>query len=717
MVKSAFIVLSICTIPAWADVVSVSPDKLDFGSQVVNQNTSKSVTLSNPTKKALNISSITASGQFIAWDNTCGSTLGPGQQCTITVLFTPTVPGPQAGTLAIQDDAPNSPQKVKLSGITVPITLVSINVFPSAGSTPLGLKQQFLATGYFNNGTFQDLTSTVAWESSLPIVSIDPSGLATTLSQGTATITASQPGLAGSTSFTVTAPAIQSITVTPSSPTIPKGLTQQFTATGTLTNHNVVDITSTAQWASSLPSIISVNATGLATALSHGTSTISASSGGVVGSVVAAVFPPLITSLTISPTNYSMGVGTPHQFTLTGTFTDSSTSDLTSRAIWSSSDTDIATVSGGFVRPDYRLGSTTIRAQVVDTNGATHSQSGNMEVAFFSGHMNLSSPRAGHAAALLNDRRVLLAGGYSISSQPTFSSDIFEPEGYTTPGPAMNAARALHTATTLPSGKVLIAGGGSLPTAELYDPSAGVFVLAGDLNINRSSHTATLLNNGQVLIAGGYSETAELYDPATGSFALTGSMAIPRAGHTATLLLDGRVLIAGGSSASTLLEVYDPATGTFTAAGALTTDRISHAAARLADGRVLIVGGQSSWINTATAELYDPNTGIATATPPMRSRRALHTATLLSNGQVLVAGGVDGQFDPTAVARSVERFDPTSGTFAGSGDMATYPTSGARAAHTATLLTNGQVLLAGGYGQDSTAEIYQPAIPNPPGLQ
>jgi hypothetical protein len=251
----------------------------------------------------------------------------------------------------------------------------------------------------------------------------------------------------------------------------------------------------------------------------------------------------------------------------------------------------------------------------------------------------------------------------------------------------------------------------------MYDPSTGVFVLTSDLNLNRSSHTATLLNNGQVLIAGGYSNTAELYDPASGIFTSTGSMAVTRAGHTATLLNDGRVLIAGGSAYSTMMEVYDPATGLFTAAGTLSVDRSYHAAARLADGRVLIVGGQSSWIDTASAELYDPNTGIATATPPMRSPRAQHTATLLSNGQVLIAGGTDGSFNPTAVAQSVERFDPTSGTFAGSGDMAAYPTSGVRAAHTATLLTNGQVLLAGGYNQGIDAEIYQPAIPTSPGLQ
>jgi hypothetical protein len=720
MFNYAVILPIMLLMPAMADVVTVAPTKLEFGSQVIGTYAYQHVILTNPTKKDLNISSITAGNDFYVVYQDCGSVLPAGYQCSIYVQFFPTTVGAQALNLTIADDANNTPQKVKLSGTGIPVQMISIDVTPGGASRPLGLQQQFTATGVFNNGNRQDLTNSVTWSSSAQAVaSINSAGLAFTGSQGIATISATQDALSGSTQFTVTAPVVQSITVSPSNATIPNGLTQQFTAIGTLTNHTVVDITSTAQWASSFPSNISINATGLATALHHGTSTISASSGDVTGSVVAAVFPPLIRSLTISPTNYSMGVGTSHQFTLTGTFTDSSTSDLTSRAIWSSSNDNIASASGGFVRSGYRLGSITIGAQAVDTNGATRSQSGTVEVAFFSGHMNLSSFRANHTAALLNDGRVLLAGGGS--SGMASSSDIFEPEGYIIPGPAMNAARTRHTATTLPSGKVLIAGGsnqfgGDLSTAELYDPSAGVFVPTGDLNITRSGHTATLLNNGQVLITGGSSNIAELYDPSTGTFALTGSMAFPRGGHTATLLQDGRVLIAGGSY-STMLEIYDPATGTFTFAGMLTLDRVDHAAARLADGRVLIAGGRSSLGYTATAELFDPNTGVATATPPMRSSRAQHTATLLSNGQVLIAGGVDGSFNPTAVAESIERFDPTSGTFAGSGDMATYPTLGVRAAHTATLLPNGQVLLAGGYSQGIDAEIYQPGIPTPPGLQ
>jgi hypothetical protein len=195
-------------------------------------------------------------------------------------------------------------------------------------------------------------------------------------------------------------------------------------------------------------------------------------------------------------------------------------------------------------------------------------------------------------------------------------------------------------------------------------------------------------------------------------------MAFSRTGDTATLLSDGRVLVAGGS-ASTLAEVYDRFTGAFTAVGTLSTDRRYHAAVRLADGKVLLVGGQSGSGYTSSTDLYDPDAETITPASPMRFPRAFHTATLLNNGQVLVAGGYNGDRDPTQVATSIERFDPTTGTFAGSGDMAVYPTSGVRLNHTATLLLNGRVFLAGGAADHpyGSAEVYQPGISYAPGLQ
>jgi len=250
---------------------------------------------------------------------------------------------------------------------------------------------------------------------------------------------------------------------------------------------------------------------------------------------------------------------------------------------------------------------------------------------------------------------------------------------------SMTVARVAHSATLLQNGQVLIAGGidasSSLASAELYDPPSQVFIATGSLTIARSGHTATLLANaalpnyGKVLVAGGGSETAELYDPTTGTFAATGSMVAPRSGQTATLLLDGRVLIAGGGASQTA-ELYDPTTGTFAATGSMVAPHYGQAATLLLDGRVLMAG--------SNAELFNPSTGTFTATGSMSKVGPAQTATLLLDGTVLV----------TDIGNSAELFSPATGTFSLVGGLLTPLTPGFGI--TATLRNDGTVLVAGG---------------------
>ena len=297
---------------------------------------------------------------------------------------------------------------------------------------------------------------------------------------------------------------------------------------------------------------------------------------------------------------------------------------------------------------------------------------------------------------------------------------------------SMAVGREFHTATLLPSGKVLLAGGGA--TAELYDPSTGTFAATGSMAVSRDSHTATLLPNGKVLMVGGVgggSATAELYDPSTGTFAATGNLKFARISHTATLLNNGLVLIAGGDNGiyqeeladagygSEVLpaaaELYDPATGTFTVTGSLTLARIAHTATLLANGQVLIAGGRDGQgfqtHDVASAELYDPRAATFRATAAMNVPKSGHTATLLNNGLVLIVGGNSDVFSRpdggVADAGTAELYDPSTGTFAAAGQLNT-----GRSDHTATLLLNGRVLVAGGVsvsGVLASSEIYDPA--------
>lgn len=254
-----------------------------------------------------------------------------------------------------------------------------------------------------------------------------------------------------------------------------------------------------------------------------------------------------------------------------------------------------------------------------------------------------------------------------------------------------------------------------LPTAE--SPTAG--------------ETATLLGDGRVLITAACATAAEIYDPATDAFARTGALGFARAFKTATLLLDGRVLFTGGYNCGpagqdqTLAsaEIYDPRTGVFTPTGPMHDRRQFHTATLLADGRVLVAGGfaasppatgsivlasvrtaETSASVLATAEVYDPATGTFTETGSMSTFRDHHTATLLADGRVLVAGGGGEGY---ASSTSADVYDPATGRFTRTDAMDT-----GRWLHTATLLDDGRVLILGGRSpQDSvyrSAEIYDP---------
>jgi|GEM_PF-3584879 len=258
--------------------------------------------------------------------------------------------------------------------------------------------------------------------------------------------------------------------------------------------------------------------------------------------------------------------------------------------------------------------------------------------------------------------------------------------------------------------------------------------LTGSMVIARSWHTATLLRSGKVLVAGGCDSArnaiagAELYDPGTGRWTATGNMGTARCMHTATLLPTGMVLVAGGCSSTgcspttlTSAELYDPSSGTWHGTGSLNVARnapsgyspgIAPTATLLPNGLVLVAGGcceaaaQYPATPLASAELYSPSTGTWTLTGAMNGPRTKHTATLLPDGTVLVAGGL---FYRSGTQAAAELYDPATGTWHRTGSMIS-----SRAEHTATLLPNGSVLVAGGTpggccGGQVTAELYDPA--------
>jgi hypothetical protein len=343
----------------------------------------------------------------------------------------------------------------------------------------------------------------------------------------------------------------------------------------------------------------------------------------------------------------------------------------------------------------------------------------------FSATGSLNSARACHTATLLPSGKVLIAGGISDPNTPLSSAELYDPNSgtFAITG-SLVAARGNHSATLLPNGKVLLAGGVSSgdyaqSSAELYDPSTGTFSATGALTTARASYAATLLPSGKVLITGGWQghdgETtlgsAELYDPAAGTFSAISPLAGPRDNHIATLLPNGKVLIAGGyngSAATNSAELYDPATGVFSATGSLASARDSFSATLLPSGRVFVAGGRNGDACVGSAELYDPDSGSFSGAGSLATASYYHTATLLASGKVLVVGGGDNPANPTSSLSRSEAYDSAAGAFSATAASL----AAGRAAHTATLLSDGMVLMAGGWGASgdlNSAELYDPA--------
>ena len=241
-------------------------------------------------------------------------------------------------------------------------------------------------------------------------------------------------------------------------------------------------------------------------------------------------------------------------------------------------------------------------------------------------------------------------------------------------------------------------------------------------NFKRAFGTATALDNGDVLLAGGSpvilpysaaaaifspvpgSSTAEVYNTATQSFEVVGNMTTTRSRHTATKLQDGRVLITGGANGTLALssaEIYDPATKTFSSVGSMSAGRIGHTATLLVDGRVWIAGGSTAASSQAsiaanalnTSELFDPNTNTFSPASSIFFNRSFHTATLLNDGRVIIAGGYSNSGGSNFVLSSVMEYTPDA---AGGSILNKASLPAPRVGHGAFLRETGAVMIVGG---------------------
>lgn len=174
--------------------------------------------------------------------------------------------------------------------------LTGITITPSSATIINGTTARLTATGSYSNGTSSDVSSLINWTSAAPaIASAVSPGVVTAAAVGTTSVTASFNNGIGygtiSTSdvITVTAASLTGITISPLTMSLARGSATTLTATGTFSDSSNGNISGSVTWTSSAPAVATVNASGIATAVNAGTSTITASMGTVSNTATVTV--------------------------------------------------------------------------------------------------------------------------------------------------------------------------------------------------------------------------------------------------------------------------------------------------------------------------------------------------------------------------------------------------------------------------------------------
>ena len=306
--------------------------------------------------------------------------------------------------------------------------LASIVITPSPVRLTMGGVGQLVVTGVYGDGTRAPINTGLVFSSSAPdVAAVSSSGVVTALGIGSATVTATASGKVASVTVTVasTAATLVAIDIVPPSALLGIRGTEQLTVSGTYSDFSTVNVTAGSTFVSSSPGVATISAAGLVTAVAAGSTTIVATHTASGKIATATIFvtgggaPPTLASIAVTPPTVSLAPARTQQLTVTGTYSDSSTANLTSGSTFASSATSVATVSAAGLVTAVANGTATI---TVTASGKTSTASVTVSSGGAPTLSSIAVTPASVALAPGGSRQLTVTGTYSDSSTANLTS-------------------------------------------------------------------------------------------------------------------------------------------------------------------------------------------------------------------------------------------------------------------------------------------------------
>lgn len=486
---------------------------------------------------------------------------------------------------------------------------LKLEILPRHAALTTGQTQQFSAIETDGDGS-RDVTEDVFWKSHSKVVTIDAKGVATAVHVGGAKIEATTTrGLHSSAEIVVSAPQLLSITVTPMNPSVAAGQTQQFTATGNYSDGNSKDVSAIVTWSSSAQGVAAINAAGLANGVGAGTTTITATSGNAIGNANLSIGPAVLVSIAVTPQNPSVAAGQSQQFTATGNYSDGSTKDLTSTAVWTSSAPATASVNAGGLATGVAVGGATITAASGGMNGSSAVRVTPAAL------VSITVTPVNPSLAAGQTQQFTAVGNYSDGT----TKDLTATAGWTSSAPGTAAINAAGLATGVAAGLTTIsaASAGAAGSSVL---TVGPAVLVS-IAVTPANKSLAAGQFQQFTATGNYSDGSSRDLTAASVWVSSApSIATINAAGMATAVAVGAATISatsGGMTSNSLLTVPAPIvlsiaiSSTSTSVGAGQTRQFT-ATATYSDGNKQDVTGKATWSSSNTAVATINNSGLAT---------------------------------------------------------------------------------------------------------